>query len=468
MHFSIRVKIIGVFVLFAMICGTVWALSYTNLFVMHRKLELIERESRLLETIFETRRYEKKFIRRHDIDDLKRAREYAVQAEQEMDRIATELGRFAAASDFGDQIQDLQGYVRYLDSYLEGEPPLPNLSTFEARLTDMGKEISGYIEGTVHREHRLMLELFTHLRLYLFLTLTGMLVMFAAIGLFLFRYVDRPLKAIERGIAKITSGDDALIPRLPRGGEFEGLIDNLNVMIRELKRRGEVLSQQEKMASLGTLTSGVAHELNNPLNNISTSLQILIEEDGEQDPMVRKACLSECEQEVDRARDIVRSLLTFSRKQAFGIRRVRFREVVDQALRLIRGEIPAGIQVVIDVPETLEADMDPARMEQVIMNLCVNGIHAMGDTGTLTVRAWADPARSSFLFSVADTGTGIAPEDLKRIIDPFFTTKEAGKGTGLGLSVSHGIIQQHGGQIRADSKPGAGSIFTVEIKLETR
>jgi signal transduction histidine kinase len=263
--------------------------------------------------------------------------------------------------------------------------------------------------------------------------------------------------------------------------EFESLVGSLNKMIRMLNRRSEDLIQAKKLAALGTLTSGVAHELNNPLNNISTSMQIMLEEIDAPDVEYQRTLLIDAEKEVERARDIVRALLEFSRQRAFSIKNVRFRPLVEDTLKLIKGELPAMVKLVVEVPEDIQAAVDFRRIQQVLLNLIFNAIQAMENGGTLTISAERCDA-DEFYFRVADTGVGIPPDQLRKIFDPFFSTKTVHrggegdsriydgflnhKGTGLGLAICHGIVKKHGGRIEVHSHLDEGTAFTVYLPME--
>jgi signal transduction histidine kinase len=271
--------------------------------------------------------------------------------------------------------------------------------------------------------------------------------------------------SIENAIQKIAEGNYSTIPRMATGDEFESLVTSLNAMIAELNRRSEQLVQAKKLASLGTLTSGVAHELNNPLNNLSTSVQILLEELEEDDLEHKQELLQETERQVERARDIVKALLEFSREASFKVASVSFSHLVDSTLKLIKGDLPPNITVKVDVPEDIQVQADARRIEQALLNLFLNGIQAMENGGELTISGRKSKEDGMFYLEVRDTGDGIPPEDLSKIFDPFFTTKGVGKGTGLGLSVTHGIIEQHGGRITVKSEPGEGTVFTVNLPL---
>jgi signal transduction histidine kinase len=263
--------------------------------------------------------------------------------------------------------------------------------------------------------------------------------------------------------------------------EFESLVGSLNKMISMLNRRSEDLIQAKKLAALGTLTSGVAHELNNPLNNISTSMQILLEELEEPDLDYQRQLLTDAEKEVERARDIVRALLEFSRQRAFSIKTVLLRPLVDDTIRLIKGELPASVKLLVDVPDDIQAMVDFRRIQQVLLNLIFNAIQAMENGGTLSISAQRY-GTDTFYVRVSDTGKGIPPEVLRKIFDPFFSTKTTRRrsdgntlaydafldheGTGLGLAICHGIVKKHGGRIDVQSQPGEGTTFTVYLPME--
>jgi two-component system NtrC family sensor kinase len=294
--------------------------------------------------------------------------------------------------------------------------------------------------------------------------------------------VNRPLKALEKAIGDIASGHYEDIPAISAGQEFESLVSSLNHMIKELNRRSQELFQAKKLASLGTLTSGVAHELNNPLNNISTSLQIMLEELADTNLDFKRELLEGAEKEVERARDIVRALLEFSRQSKFSIKPVAFKSLVADTIKLIKGELPANVHIEVEIENDIQVPLDFRRMQQVLLNLMLNGIQAMKDGGKLTITAF-HRKDDLFCFEVRDTGCGISKEYLSKIFDPFFSTKEGLRkkendqrpydgilnqpGTGLGLAICHGIIQKHGGQISVASEIGQGTAFTICLPIGT-
>jgi signal transduction histidine kinase len=221
------------------------------------------------------------------------------------------------------------------------------------------------------------------------------------------------------------------------------------------------------------MLSGVAHELNNPLSNISTSTQILAEEFGQADPAYQRELVEQIDSETDRARQIVRALLDFAPERAFRRESVPLQPLLQDTLRLFAGQVPDGVRVVLEVAGDITVDADRPRLQQVFLNLFRNAVEAMPAGGELTVRAAAAEAaqagrrrpggRALVEVEVRDTGSGIAAEALPRIFDPFFSTKDVGKGTGLGLFVAHQIVSEHGGSIAAQSVPGQGTRFTVRL-----
>jgi signal transduction histidine kinase len=236
-------------------------------------------------------------------------------------------------------------------------------------------------------------------------------------------------------------------------------------MVVQLRHNNEQMVQTEKLSSLGTLTSGVAHELNNPLNNISTSSQILLEELTESLSPYHRELLEAMDSQVDKARDIVGSLLEFARQREFKLKSEDLRSVVEEALKLIRGEIPSQVEVKLEIPAGIRLEVDKAHLVQALINLVMNGIQAMPQGGVLTVRGRSDAYSEQAILEIQDTGQGIATENLPRIFDPFFTTKEVGHGTGLGLSIAYGVVERHQGHIQAESEPGHGAKFSITLPL---
>ncbi|MBN1102002.1 MAG: PAS domain S-box protein [Deltaproteobacteria bacterium] len=232
-----------------------------------------------------------------------------------------------------------------------------------------------------------------------------------------------------------------------------------------LKDAQAQLAQSEKMASLGQLAAGVAHEVNNPLTGILMYASMALESLDEGHPLAEH--LTYIVEDVNRCKGIVQNLLAYSRLSKPTIGLIALNTLVDQSLNLIRDQKLFGnIAVLKELSEEMILIRgDRNRLAQVIINLVMNACAAMDGEGLLTFRTYRDkPDRKAFL-EVSDTGCGISEENLPRIFDPFFTTKEPGKGTGLGLSTSYGIIQEAGGSIGVKESSPQGTTFLIELPL---
>jgi len=226
-------------------------------------------------------------------------------------------------------------------------------------------------------------------------------------------------------------------------------------------RLEEQLQHTEKMASVGLLAAGVAHEVNTPLAGISSYTQLLRGQLDEQDP--RQLVLEKIEKQSFRAAKIINGLLNFSRSSGTEFDRVDVNKVLADVLALVEHQLDGSrIRVRRELAERLPAIRgNENRIQQVFFNLILNARDAMPSGGWLTLRTHADD--ETVVVEVGDTGHGIRREHIRRIYDPFFTTKGIGKGTGLGLSVSYGIVQEHGGAIFVESDPGHGTTFQVAL-----
>jgi hypothetical protein len=225
----------------------------------------------------------------------------------------------------------------------------------------------------------------------------------------------------------------------------------------------EQILQQERLASLGLLAAGVAHEVNTPLTGISSYTQMLLEEMPPDDP--RYAILRKIESQSRRASSIANTLLHLARPGQGTMEQLSINAIVRETLALFEPQIRSR-SIVLDadlsdeIPPVLG---DRAKLQQVLLNLLLNARDAVEDGGRIQIVTRFRDDR--VLLDVIDDGVGISDDDLPRIFDPFFTTKTRGKGTGLGLSISYGIVHEHGGEIRADSSPGEATRFRVELPV---
>jgi two-component system, NtrC family, sensor kinase len=322
-----------------------------------------------------------------------------------------------------------------------------------------------------------------------------------ALGLLVHRLVYVPLRDLEAGAKMLATGDlgqSIPVRSADEFGQVAAAFNTMTVALRDSRREltdwGHRLEEKvaertrklraaeagaverEKLASVGLLAAGIAHELNNPLTGILTFSHLIRKKlpDGSQDAEDLDLVISETK----RCATIIRRLLDFARQRPPEKKFADLNQVIADTVRLV--ERPANLH---DIEITLDLDpglpqvwIDEDLVKQVVMNVLVNAQHAIADKGSITVRSRrvpeprsGEPGAPPVLMvevSVTDTGSGITPENLKRIFDPFFTSKGVGKGTGLGLSVSHGIVKAHGGTIEVESTPGAGSTFHIFLPME--
>ena len=231
---------------------------------------------------------------------------------------------------------------------------------------------------------------------------------------------------------------------------------------KDLRQTLEQLRHTERLAELGTLASGMAHEIGTPMNVILGRAEYLMRrtEDGQ-----TKKGLETIVTQVERITKIMNQLLTFARRRPSARRPMDMGQTIQDCLEVLRERMAKHhIQVKTEFePSRGPIHADPDHMSQVFLNLFINAIQAMPEGGTLGIHLAVDG--SQVRLEVSDSGCGISKEDLPKIFDPFFTTKEAGKGTGLGLTVVHGIMQEHGGVIEVASELGQGTTFTLTLPV---
>ena len=250
-------------------------------------------------------------------------------------------------------------------------------------------------------------------------------------------------------------------------GIAEGTVHFLVKDIENRRLMKEQIAQADKLASIGELSAGIAHEINNPLGIILGYTQLLLR--GEPADTERHDDLKTIEKHVKNCKSIVEDLLNFARSSKSEKDLVNIRDVLDDVVGFIQQHSRAdelAIEKIYD-PALPQIFVDEKKLRQVFMNLIMNARYAIEDRGAIRLETRYDAGENLAFVKVADTGKGIEAKDLSRIFDPFFTTKPTGKGTGLGLSVSYGIVKSHGGQIQVESTPGRGSVFTVVLPVHS-
>jgi len=317
---------------------------------------------------------------------------------------------------------------------------------------------------------------------------------------FLTRNITRPIDALVYSTRQITHGAAGYQTTHKAAAEFGELINAFNEMSRTLQKKDDEnkaltndlqqkvaelentqkqLVEAEKLTALGTLAGGIAHDFNNILCGIISNITLLKREQETESPQFN--LLDTIEKAGFRAADLVQQLLTFSRQDISTVQPVHLNQHIHNVVKLIQGSLPTKTQITLDLAKDLPSiHGDPARLEQVIMNLCLNARDAMIDGGELTIRTRVNSLDYNFCqlhpdaeegeyieLTIADTGHGIEQKTMPRIFEPFFTTKPFGQGTGLGLAMVHGITKSHHGFCLVDSKPNEGAKFSIYLPINS-
>jgi len=296
------------------------------------------------------------------------------------------------------------------------------------------------------------------------------------------RRIVEELKTKEIATVQARAGQAAAEARAAMAGELLRANEELQEVNRRLKETQAQLIQTEKMASLGQLVAGIAHEINNPmafvLNNLFTVERLLDRIGPEAEPHLSPAGqqkfakmrlrLSEMGEGLDRVKSLVLNLRTFSRLDEGELKTIDLPESINSVLLLLKHRLNGRIRIEKNYRAESKLYCYAGRLNQVIMNLVANAMDSIEGEGTITISTFDD--EQEIRISIRDTGTGIPEAIRTRIFDPFFTTKPVGKGTGLGLAISYGIVQDHHGSIEVKSDKGSGSEFIVRIPrdLESR
>jgi signal transduction histidine kinase len=451
--------------------------------LLERRIVAGEALAEFFDATLEIRRFEKNYFLYAQWGDLNESMRYAGRARELLQRNGTAFGAFIPASLLATLRDRLPAYESLMRRYAASEPRAAERKDLEQEVRSAGKEIVTLAEEISGSERRSLQQLLARYRRGLvgaIVLLSGLAI---AIGQILAREVVRPRRAREKARDTVAEGRYEPVAIGSRDREIVSLTNALNRLLRERELHERHLIQSEKLASLGTLLSGVAHELNNPLSNISTSAQILAEEMGTNQGGLAEELVGQIGEQTDRARNIVRSLLEFSRDREFRKEPLLLRPLVEETVRFLKGQIPPGVSVDVTVPAEITLSGDRQRLQQVFINLVKNAAEAvppgsgrivisarrvpsglaLGIDAALVVHGEGLPAGDVVEIEVLDNGPGIPQEIRKKIFDPFFTTKDVGKGSGLGLFVVYEIVEEHDGTITVANGIGGGTLFTIRL-----
>jgi len=476
LHFpsGIRKRItLGFYLLLFFMIGTA-ILTYGIVTKVEKKVEFVEIINDFFNTTLEVRRFEKNYLLYNEERDFKENMDFWDDLEHLLYLNIRILSASLIHTSYSELWQKIHEYkdnmqlLHELNHLANGTPATVNRLQLEERIRSLGKELTDIAEQTFRVERASIQKLLQTTGRILIPSMIVLVVLCIFLATILSRSIVRSLKVLEDHTRKISRGEFVAATISVKDQEINSLLQAFNRMTVELRVRQQQLVQSEKLASLGTLLSGVAHELNNPLSNISTSAQILDEEIADPDPEFQKSLIDQIMEQSDRARDIVKSLLEFSRVHDFNKQELVLKALIEKTIILIRGQVPSEVDIKLDIPADLGIVADKQRMQQVFLNLIKNAIDVVGNEGHIWISAsgiMKNNRQQEVEILVEDDGPGIPPENLSKIFDPFFTTKDVGHGSGLGLYIVHDIIEQHGGSMRVESRPGNGTTFIIWLPV---
>jgi two-component system NtrC family sensor kinase len=468
--FSIRLQVyFSVFFLFAIVLAIGLLTSATTSRV-EREVHLYEVTSKFLFEVDQARRFEKDFfLYGTNLDD---ALEQVHSARRILRENADRFTGIVGQANYNQINTSLDGYEDRLTSLTsikrEDRAGLEQIRNAEIDVRKSGRDIVTFASDLVERERgelEKMISFSRHVQLYLLIFL---LLYMVAMSYMLIRRIVGPIGRYMEYLERIARGDySPILPRRRYRDEFSALAIAINHMVEELGHRESVLVESHKLRAVGTLTAGVAHELNNPINNITLTSHLLLEDYASLPDAERNEMINDIIHEAERTKKIVGSLLDFTRQSESKVEPIDLAEVVKKTLALSQNQLHLkGVRVTLEVAPFLPlVHGDSQQLSQVVLNLVLNAVDASPKGGIIEVSVRRAKDENYVEIRVKDHGPGIPSHVLPLIFDPFFTTKPKGKGVGLGLSICKGILSRHGGELTVETEAGKGATFSVHLPV---
>ncbi|MBI5696692.1 MAG: HAMP domain-containing protein, partial [Nitrospirae bacterium] len=406
-----------------------------------------------LQTFLVLRRYEKNLMLYKDAESYGTFRSTYV---------SLGIGARPEAARYSALVKDLYRLYREEDEYMD-------------KMRSEAREVQSLTVKLAREERADIAATLDRSRVLLLFALLAILTLGTAVNAALSVSIARPIRELERITRKAATGDfsESIVVEgsdeiASLGTSFNQMEEKLKDALTSLEETVKILMEQkdrlveaEKLASIGILSAGVAHEINNPLTSVLTFSHLMLEATPEGDPNREK--LRMIARETERARVIVRQLLSFAKETPLRLVDIDINQPVTEILEsLVEQEKFSQIELVMKLTSGLpRIKADPGKLGQVVLNLLLNAVNAVTPPGSITVSTRAEGGY--VLLTVSDTGCGILEENLGHVFEPFYTSWEGVTGTGLGLAVSYGIIKKHGGTINVESVVGQGTTFTVRL-----
>ncbi len=469
--FSVKARLTLLFLVLFLVSAAVSVAAMFMLSMIDYRVQYISLTDKIANEIQHARRIEKNyFLYNSDLSEIKG---HIANANSLLEQASRELGHVVGQKEISDIRTDIDNYGRLADelslkiddpNYKETDDfktTAAELRTYGSKVLELSLDISKKerqrISSTVTMAKRIHIAL---------------VIVLLALSIFIITNISRHiigrLNRLTEATQRFASGDfTPITPKRKYKDEFSLLVIAFNHMMYELEKRQNLLVESHKLRAIGNLTAGVAHELNNPLNNIILTSEMLKEDYKTYSDEEIADMLNDLVIQGERARQVVKNLLDFARESETHAEYFHIDELIEMAVRLVKNQIKLSkVKLVADVGKNFPPIYgDQKLLIQVFLNLFINAVDAMPEGGTLTVGVEEEKKTGFLAVHVTDTGAGIPEHLINSIFNPFFTTKPTGGGTGLGLSVSKGIIEKHGGSIEVESKIGQGSTFNVYLPI---
>jgi signal transduction histidine kinase len=431
-------------------------------------MEFIKKFDDFRGNILEMRRYEKNFIYFKDIDSLNETIFYFLKIEDFSRELANDVIRVIGSDKFLEFQEDLKGYKTILEYIRRVEIETAELDLEMIRTK--GKKMVDFANELIRTKRHRIQKAINRIGIIPVVFLISFIVFVVLILQLISKGILKPVALMQKATEEAAKGTfKPIVYKSDREDEVTHLIETFNEMAKQLETKQEQLLQSRKMASIGTFTSGIAHELNNPLNNISLTAESLMEDFTELTKEEVSEMMMEILAQADRASQVVKNLLEFSRTERPLLLELCIDDVLDRTIKLIKNQIMVtGIQLKKETSKGLPPIKGRSQdLQQVFINILLNSIQAMKDlSGENIITVQTGPGPDGYIrIDFSDTGIGIKPEDMKYIFDPFYTTKPVGRGTGLGLSLVYGIIRTHGGYVEVKSETNIGTTFSIYLPI---
>jgi two-component system NtrC family sensor kinase len=470
-RFSVKARLTLMFFVFFIVSAAISVAAMFMLSMINDRVRFVSLADKFANEIQSVRRSEKNYFLYGS--DLVEVRQHLDSAYVILDQAALELGHVVGREEISSLRDYLTKYHNLVDTFLvigkgaasdesdEFQKKAQSLRNYGSKLLELSLDISRkerlLISDTIVKAKRVQIAL-----------LVVLLAFSVFIGSYISRHIISRLGRLMEATQRFASGDFLPItPRRKYKDEFSHLAIALNHMMFELDRRQNILLETHKLRAVGNLTAGIAHELNNPLNNIILTSEIMKEGYRDLTDEEMTDMINDLVTQGQRAQQVVKNLLDFARESETTMEHLYIDKLIDETIRLSRNQIKISK---IEFQEEIAPNLPPIYGDrklliQVFLNLLLNAIDAMPNGGVLTIKVEEEKKTGFLSIHISDTGVGIPSHILGSIFTPFFTTKPTGKGTGLGLAVSKGIIEKHGGSIEVESKVGEGTTFTVHLPI---